>query len=163
MYVIDIAKNVVTQGPIVVRARLTQTVQEYKEQLSLVLNMDPKDMYLVFQPQATSAGVMIDNEKTLQEEGYANASKILVESSLGSGKMTDLDNILDIHSILNGLILLNVPLPDVSEGNFDILLLFQKIYKNVNLSFFNWIYGNSWLKNFLEGKFSKFVQRENRK
>ncbi|XP_043285932.1 ubiquitin carboxyl-terminal hydrolase 47 isoform X2 [Venturia canescens] len=112
VYVIDITKNEVIQGPIVVRARLTQTVQEYKEQLGVTLNMDPKEIYLIFQPGILSTRVVSANENTLQEEGYANATKVIVETSLGSGKITDLSN---IRALITGLILINVPLPDVNE------------------------------------------------
>ncbi|XP_043285934.1 ubiquitin carboxyl-terminal hydrolase 47-like [Venturia canescens] len=115
VYVIDSTQNLVTRGPIVVRARLAQTVQEYKKQLVTELDIDSNDIFLIFQSQALSPRIMIADSHTLQEEGYASASKILVLSSLDSGKMFDLEYFLDIHSLVDRLLLINVSLPDLPD------------------------------------------------
>ncbi|XP_024942209.1 ubiquitin carboxyl-terminal hydrolase 47 isoform X2 [Cephus cinctus] len=116
VFVVDVLKKEIVDGPINVRGLTTQTVKEFKQQLGKILNMDPKQMKLVYQRFSGSKPLENDDNQ-LQTERLINSDKIYVST------MIDPDPTKPYHeSVLNKIIangehiyFLHIQLPDTSK------------------------------------------------
>lgn len=121
VFVVDIAKEEVVDGPISVRGLLTQTVKEYKLQLSKLLKIDAKQMKLILQKYPSDSRLLDKDDNMLQSEGFYGPNKIFVATAL------DTDNTKPFHEsklykIIENfeyIISLRVVLPDTSKETLD--------------------------------------------
>ncbi|XP_020285406.1 ubiquitin carboxyl-terminal hydrolase 47 isoform X2 [Pseudomyrmex gracilis] len=115
VFVIDVAREEVIDGPIDVRGSSWQSVKDYKQIVGKVINMDPKQMKIVLRKYPDTIPVENDNSD-LQSEGFYNA-KVFVST------MYDLDNTKPfqestVYTVIENfryVIFLNVQLPDVNK------------------------------------------------
>lgn len=125
VFVIDVAREEVIDGPIDIRGSSWQSVKDYKQTVGKVINMDPKQMKVVLRKYPDTIPVENDNSD-LQSEGFCNANKVFVST------MYDLDNnkpfqestVYRVIEKFRYVIFLNVQLPDVSKGKFTRLYVF---------------------------------------
>ncbi|XP_066582168.1 ubiquitin carboxyl-terminal hydrolase 47 [Prorops nasuta] len=68
VFVVDVPKREIVNGPLIVRGTLSQTVKEYKEMLGQIINMDPKQMKLVLLRYLLLTKVIECNENTVESE-----------------------------------------------------------------------------------------------
>ena len=84
VYVIDVPRADIIDGPISVRGYLSQTVREFKQKLSQIVNIDPTEMKLV--AMILSQYRLLQDDETLQAEGFAvyNVHKLYVCSNFNT-------------------------------------------------------------------------------
>jgi len=117
VFVIDVAREEVIDGPIDIRGLLSQSVKEYKQTVGKIISMDPKQMKVILRKFPEIRPVEND-DSDLQTEGFYNANKIFIST------MYDIDNSKPfqestVHRIIENfrhVISLHVQLPDTSKG-----------------------------------------------
>ncbi|KAK2587743.1 hypothetical protein KPH14_003851 [Odynerus spinipes] len=83
VFVIDIPKAEVIDGPINMRGLFTQTVKDYKQALGSLINMEPKQMKLVLRKHETDIKLIDKDDIELQAAGFIDASnKVFVSTML---------------------------------------------------------------------------------
>ncbi|XP_067211967.1 ubiquitin carboxyl-terminal hydrolase 47 isoform X3 [Linepithema humile] len=116
VFVIDVTREEVIDGPIDIRGSLSQSVKEYKQTVGKIINMDPKQMKVILLKFPETRPV--ENEDSdLQTEGFYNANKVFIST------MYDIDNNKSfqestVHRIIENfrhVISLHVQLPDTSK------------------------------------------------
>lgn len=120
VFVVDIDKEEVVDGPISVRGLLTQTVKEYKIQLSKILNVDPKRMKLILQKYPSLSRVLDKDDNVLQSEGFYGPHKILVTTTSDNDSTNEPFDESKFNKMIENfdyLISLRVLLPDTSKGD----------------------------------------------
>lgn len=118
VFVIDVAREEVIDGPINIRGLLSQSVKEYKQTVGKVINMDPKQMKVILPKYPDSYDLVESDDNDLQTEGFYNAKKIFVLT------MNDTDNnkplqestVYKIIKNFKYVISLYIQLPDISKG-----------------------------------------------
>lgn len=127
VFVIDVAREEVIDGPIDIRGSSWQSVKDYKQIVGKVINMDPKQMKIVLRKYPDTIPVENDNSD-LQSEGFYNANKVFVST------MYDLDNtkpfqestVYRVIENFRHVIFLNVQLPDFNKGKVQDIFVFTR-------------------------------------
>lgn len=117
VFVIDVAREEVIDGPIDIRGLLSQSVKEYKQTVGKIVSMDPKQMKVILQKFPETKPVEND-DSDLQTEGFYNANKVFIST------IYDIDNNKPfqestVHRIIENfrhVISLHVQLPDTNKG-----------------------------------------------
>ncbi|XP_011632644.1 ubiquitin carboxyl-terminal hydrolase 47 [Pogonomyrmex barbatus] len=120
VFVIDVTREEVIDGPIDIRGLLSQSVKEYKQTVGKIINMDPKQMKVILRKYPETRPVEND-DSDLQTEGFYNANKVFIST------MYDIDNNKSfqestVHRIIENfrhVISLNVQLPDTSKETLE--------------------------------------------
>ncbi|KAG5319610.1 UBP47 hydrolase, partial [Pseudoatta argentina] len=120
VFVIDVAREDVIDGPIDIRGLLSQSVKEYKQTVGKIISMDPKQMKVILRKFPEIRPVEND-DSDLQTEGFYNANKVFIST------MYDIDNskpFLEstVHRIIENfrhVISLHVQLPDTSKETLE--------------------------------------------
>ncbi|XP_014476405.1 PREDICTED: ubiquitin carboxyl-terminal hydrolase 47 isoform X4 [Dinoponera quadriceps] len=117
VFVIDVAREEVIDGPINIRGLLSQSVKEYKQTVGKVINMDPKQMKIILPKYSDSYDLVENDDSDLQTEGIYNVKKVFVLT------MNDTDNnkplqestVYKIIKNFKYVISLHIQLPDISK------------------------------------------------
>ncbi|XP_071555932.1 ubiquitin carboxyl-terminal hydrolase 47 isoform X1 [Temnothorax nylanderi] len=120
VFVIDVTREEVIDGPIDIRGLLSQSVKEYKQTVGKIINMDPKQMKVILRKYPETRPVEND-DSDLQTEGFYNANKVFIST------MYDIDNNKPfqestVHRIIENfkhVISLHVQLPDTSKETLE--------------------------------------------
>ncbi|KYM95785.1 Ubiquitin carboxyl-terminal hydrolase 64E [Cyphomyrmex costatus] len=120
VFVIDVARDEVIDGPIDIRGLLSQSVKEYKQTVGKIINMDPKQMKVILQKFTETRPVENDNSD-LQTEEFYNTYKVFIST------MYDIDNskpfresaVYRIIENFRHVISLHVQLPDTSKETLE--------------------------------------------
>ncbi|XP_015186575.1 PREDICTED: ubiquitin carboxyl-terminal hydrolase 47 isoform X1 [Polistes dominula] len=147
VFVIDIPKVDIIDGPINVRGLLNQSVKDYKQMLGNIINMDPKQMKLVLlvlrKPVKLVDIKLIDRDDIdLQTAEFIDGSnKVFVSTMLDvdSNKSFDETTMYKVISRLESFISLQVQIPDVNKEileELDVVSLAEK-YENRENRFTN--------------------------
>ncbi|XP_036142205.1 ubiquitin carboxyl-terminal hydrolase 47 isoform X2 [Monomorium pharaonis] len=120
VFVIDVAREEIIDGPIDIRGLLSQSVKEYKQTVGKIVNMDPKQMKVMLQKFPETRPVEND-DSDLQTEGFYNANKVFIST------MYDIDNNKPfqestVHRIIESfryVFFLHVQLPDTSKETLE--------------------------------------------
>lgn len=78
VYVVDVARKKLIEGPQTVRGSFTQTVKEYKQVVGTMFNMDPDDMKLVIRKHGTDAILVQNDDAILAVADFYNLIKVFV-------------------------------------------------------------------------------------
>ncbi|XP_048515224.1 ubiquitin carboxyl-terminal hydrolase 47 isoform X2 [Athalia rosae] len=121
VFVVDIDKEQVVDGPIIVRGLLTQTVKEYKQQLSKILKIDAKQMKLIVQKYLSDTNLLDKDDNMLKSEGFYGSSKIFVATALDNDdtKPFHESKLYKIIENFDYIISLKVLLPDTSKETLE--------------------------------------------
>lgn len=128
VYVIDIPKVEVIDGPINVRGLLTQSVKDYKQTLGNIINMDPKQMklvLLVLRKRKTDIKLIDKDDIDLQTAEFMDASnKVFVSTMLDvdSNKPFYETTLYKLILRFENIISLQVQIPDISKGKSNNIL-----------------------------------------
>ncbi|XP_070171838.1 ubiquitin carboxyl-terminal hydrolase 47 isoform X1 [Polyergus mexicanus] len=120
VFVIDVAREEVIDGPIDIRGSLSQSVKEYKQIVGKIINMDPKQMKVILRKHPEIRPVEND-DSDLQTEGFYNANKVFIST------MYDIDNnkpfqestVYRVIENFRYVISLHVQLPDISKETLE--------------------------------------------
>ncbi|KAF7405145.1 hypothetical protein HZH66_004051 [Vespula vulgaris] len=121
VFVIDIPKVEVIDGPINVRGLLTQSVKDYKQTLGNIINMDPKQMklvLLVLRKRKTDIKLIDKDDIDLQTAEFIDASnKVFVSTMLDvdSNKPFYETTLYKLILRFENIISLQVQIPDISK------------------------------------------------
>ncbi|XP_029160732.1 ubiquitin carboxyl-terminal hydrolase 47 isoform X2 [Nylanderia fulva] len=120
VFIIDVAREEVIDGPIDIRGSLSQSVKEYKQTVGKIINIDPKQMKVILRKHPETR--LVENDDSdLQTEGFYNANKIFIST------MYDIDNkkpflestVYRVIENFRYVISLHVQLPDVSKETLE--------------------------------------------
>ncbi|CAL1686058.1 unnamed protein product [Lasius platythorax] len=120
VFVIDVAREEVIDGPIDIRGSLSQSVKEYKQIVGKIINMDPKQMKVILRKHPETR--LVENDDSdLQTEGFYNANKVFIST------MYDIDNnkpfqestVYRVIENFRYVISLHVQLPDISKETLE--------------------------------------------
>lgn len=78
VYVVDVARKKLIEGPINVRGLFTQTVREYKQVVGKFINMDPDDMKIVLRKHGTETIFVQNDDAILAIAEFCNFVKVVV-------------------------------------------------------------------------------------
>lgn len=117
VFVIDVTREEVIDGPINIRGLLSQSVKEYKQTVGKIINMDPKQMKVILQKFPETRPVEND-DSDLQTEGFYNANKVFISTmyDIDSSKPFQESTVHRIIGNFRHVISLHVQLPDTSKG-----------------------------------------------
>ncbi|XP_046413365.1 ubiquitin carboxyl-terminal hydrolase 47 isoform X1 [Neodiprion fabricii] len=121
VFVVDIDKEEVVDGPISVRGLLTQTIREYKLELSKLLKLDAKQIKLVLQKYPSDSRLLDKDDNMLQSEGFYGPNKIFVATALDTDETKPFheSKLQKIIENFEYIISLRVLLPDTSKETLD--------------------------------------------
>lgn len=78
LYVVDVARKKLIEGPLNVRGLFTQTVKEYKQVVGKFVNMDPDDMKIVLRKHGTDTILVQNDDAILAVAEFCNLVKVFV-------------------------------------------------------------------------------------
>lgn len=118
VFVIDVAREEVIDGPIDIRGSLSQSVKEYKQIVGKIINMDPKQMKVILRKHPETRPVEND-DSDLQTEGFYNANKVFISTmyDIDNNKSFQESTVYRVIENFRYVISLHVQLPDISKGN----------------------------------------------
>ncbi|KAK9300885.1 hypothetical protein QLX08_006588 [Tetragonisca angustula] len=113
VYVVDVARKKLIEGPQTVRGSFTQTVKEYKQVVGTMFNMDPDDMKLVIRKHGTDAILVQNDDAILAVADFYNLIKVFVCTSYDAecNKSYFETTISGIAEQLENIITLRIKLP----------------------------------------------------
>ena len=114
VYVVDLEKQQVLQGPINVRALQNEPLLKYQEKLAPLIGMDPKNIDLVIPKPTSSRPTFIQSKLVSLHNGISEKCCKIFVPSVGS-KITAVTavDVVDTFGYLNSF---TVQLPDTSKG-----------------------------------------------
>jgi len=117
VFVIDVTREEVIDGPIDVRGLLSQSVKEYKQTVGKIISMDPKQMKVILRKFPEIRPVEND-DSDLQTEGFYNANKVFISTmyDIDNGKPFQESTVHRIIENFRHVISLHIQLPDTSKG-----------------------------------------------
>lgn len=141
VYVVDVPKADIIDGPIVVRGYLAQPVKELKQQLSKIVQIEPNEMNLVL--HTLSQFNLLRDDKTLDEEGVESDSvrklfvsskfdcelSMLTNSSINAMNDSPNSKLLTVLENFSSIIWLNFQLPELNK---EIIEMTIPTVENVN-------------------------------
>ncbi|KAL6422951.1 hypothetical protein ACFW04_010448 [Cataglyphis niger] len=116
VFVIDVAREEVIDGPIDIRGSLSQSVKEYKQIVGKIINMDPKQMKVILRKHPEIRPVQND-DNDLQTEGFYNANKVFISTmyDIDNNKSFQESTVYRVIENFRYVISLHVQLPDTSK------------------------------------------------
>ncbi|XP_050452269.1 ubiquitin carboxyl-terminal hydrolase 47 [Cataglyphis hispanica] len=116
VFVIDVAREEVIDGPIDIRGSLSQSVKEYKQIVGKIINMDPKQMKVILRKHPEIRPVEND-DNDLQTEGFYNANKVFISTmyDIDNNKSFQESTVYRVIENFRYVISLHVQLPDTSK------------------------------------------------
>lgn len=113
VYVVDVARKKLIEGPQTVRGSFTQTVKEYKQVVGIMFNMDPDDMKIVIRKHGTDAILVQNDDAILAVADFYNLIKVFVCTSYDAecNKSYFETTISNIAEQLENIITLRIKLP----------------------------------------------------
>ncbi|XP_076764175.1 ubiquitin specific protease 47 [Xylocopa sonorina] len=78
VYVVNVARKKLLEGPINIRGLCTQTVREYKQVVGKCLNIDPNEMKLVIRKRGTDTILIENDDDMLALADFSNSVKVFV-------------------------------------------------------------------------------------
>lgn len=136
VYVVDVSRKKLIEGPLNVRGLFTQTVREYKQVVGKFINMDPSDMKIVLRKHGTDAILVQNDDAILAVADFCNLIKVFVCTNADAecNKSYFETTICGIAEQLENIITLRIKLPpNSSKGetiiifNYETNIIFPKI------------------------------------
>ncbi|XP_068965788.1 ubiquitin carboxyl-terminal hydrolase 47-like isoform X1 [Bombus flavifrons] len=117
VYVVDVSRKKLIEGPLNVRGLFTQTVREYKQVVGKFINMDPSDMKIVLRKHGTDAILVQNDDAILAVADFCNLIKVFVCTNADAecNKSYFETTICGIAEQLENIITLRIKLPPNSS------------------------------------------------
>lgn len=129
VFVIDVAKEEVIDGPINIRGLLSQSVKDYKQTVGKIINVDSKQIKIILPKYPDSYDFVENDDNDLQTEGFHNFKKVFVLTmyNADNNKPFQESTVYKILKNFKYVISLHIQLPDTSKGKRFIIYNFTFI------------------------------------
>nr|XP_034183817.1 ubiquitin carboxyl-terminal hydrolase 47 [Osmia lignaria]XP_034183826.1 ubiquitin carboxyl-terminal hydrolase 47 [Osmia lignaria]XP_034183833.1 ubiquitin carboxyl-terminal hydrolase 47 [Osmia lignaria]XP_034183840.1 ubiquitin carboxyl-terminal hydrolase 47 [Osmia lignaria]XP_034183850.1 ubiquitin carboxyl-terminal hydrolase 47 [Osmia lignaria]XP_034183856.1 ubiquitin carboxyl-terminal hydrolase 47 [Osmia lignaria]XP_034183865.1 ubiquitin carboxyl-terminal hydrolase 47 [Osmia lignaria] len=120
VFIVDVPTRELIEGPIIVRALLTQTVKEYKQMVGKKINIDLSEMEVVLRKHGTDTTLVSNSDVDLQAAGFCNLVNVFMSSMLDTEYKPFFNTaICGIVEELENIITLRIKLPDTSKETLE--------------------------------------------